>query len=109
MDKKFRAYSQDVLPIDHVHYLEKVLHKYSILIQILYLILVLQFCIGNVTHIEFGKMLKYIVLTQSVHREYYMIKQMLITLCCLGDEDNCSVTWYGNPMFGGNSYYKEKK
>jgi len=68
MDNIFNVYSQDLLPRDHVNFLENVLHKkFSIEPQIIYMILGLQRFTGRDGLKRFGLMLKCIVLMHLVH------------------------------------------
>ncbi len=66
MTNIYDVYNQDLLPKDHVNFLENVLYKNLIYNHKLFMILVHVHCIGFVMLVEFGKNLKYIVSTVLV-------------------------------------------
>ena len=109
MDNIFHVYSQDLLPRDHVNFLENVLHKkFNIEPQIIYDIG------GAVLHwqrwarkIWYNSKI-YVFDAFSPLEELYKKARVDYNICCLSDKDDVEIKFYQNDMlFGGNSIFKE--
>lgn len=109
MDNIFHVYSQDLLPRDHVNFLENVLHKkFNIEPQVIW-------DIGAATlHWErwarkiWPNSKIYVFDAFSPLEELYKHARVDYNICCLCDVDDVEVKFYQNDMlFGGNSIFKE--
>ena len=110
MTNIYNVYNQDLLPRDHVNFLENVLHKkFNIQPQVIY-------DIGSaVLHWErHAKRLWrdakiFCFDAFSPLEELYKQQNVNYNMCCLSNVNDLSVNFYQNDMlFGGNSVYKEK-
>ena len=109
MNNIFHVFSQDLLPKDHINFLENVLHnKFKINPQVIYDIGAC--CLHWERH---GKRLWpdskiYCFDAFSCLEELYKQQNINYNICCLSDVDNSEVKFYQNDMlFGGNSIFKE--
>ena len=107
----YNVANQDLLPIDHVNYLENVLkNTFNIEPDVIY-------DIGSaVLHWHFHA--KRLWSTAKIYcfdavdklEPLYIKNNIHYNVCCLSNKDNCDVKFYQNEMlFGGNSYLKEKR
>lgn len=110
MENLYKVFHQDLLPSDHVNFLENVLHKkFNIQPKIIY-------DIGSaVLHWErhakriFKDASIYVFDAFSPLEELYKQQNVNYTMCCLSNVDGLSVPFYQNDMlFGGNSIFKER-
>jgi hypothetical protein len=107
MNNIFHVYYQDLLPRDHVNFLENVLHKkFNIEPQIIY-------DIGGATlHWErwarknWPNAKIYVFDAFSPLEELYKHARVDYNICCLSDVDDVEIKFYQNDMlFGGNSIF----
>ena len=110
MDNIYNVYYQDLLPRDHVNFLENVLYKkFNIKPQIIY-------DIGSaVLHWErhakriWPDSKIYCFDCFSPYEELYKKTNVNYNMCCLSNVSNLEVKFYQNDfLFGGNSIFKEK-
>jgi len=110
MKNIYKVASQDLLPIDHVNYLENVLHKiFNIEPPVIY-------DIGSAV-LHWERHARRIWPHSKIYcfdafdklEPLYIKNNIHYNICCLSNKDNCDVKFYQNEMlFGGNSYLKEK-
>ena len=109
MDNIFHVFNQDLLPRDHVNFLENVFNnKFQIKPQIIY-------DIGAAT-LHWERHAKRLWPDSKIYcfdafsplQELYEQQNINYKICCLSDVDDLEVKFYQNDMmFGGNSIFKE--
>ena len=110
MANTYDVYNRDLLPRDHVHFLENVLcKKFNIQPQVIY-------DIGSCT-LHWERRRKRIWPNSKIYvfdafsplEELYKKVGVNYNMCCLSNVNDLSVKFYQNDvLFGGNSIFKEK-
>lgn len=108
IDNIFHVFSQDLLPRDHVSFLEFLEDKFKIKPQVIYDI--------GAAVLHFERHAKRIWPNAKIYcfdafsplEELYRNQKVNYQICCLSDVDDLEVKFYQNDMlFGGNSIFKE--
>ena len=110
MKNIYNVASQDLLPLDHINFLEHVLKKlFDIEPDVIYDIR--SCCLHWERHARriWSDAKVYCFDAFDKLEPLYIKHNIHYNICCLSNKDNCDVRWYKNELnLGGQSYYREK-